>query len=87
VKLGDRGWVNWSRFIEDSIPETVIHANMNYWAPEISARKEFSPKADVWSLGCVFIELITLTPAVSLNIYLFRILFINNNLFTNKEPP
>ena len=43
----------------------VIHATPAYAAPEVLARGEYSPEADVYSLGALLLELVTGEPATS----------------------
>ncbi len=43
----------------------VVHATPPYAAPEVLARGDYSPEADVYSLGALLLELVTGEPATS----------------------
>ena len=57
LKYGDLGI---SRLFSSWNEMTKIVGSPNYMSPEIVLEKEYNCKSDVWSLGCVFYELITL---------------------------
>lgn len=55
LKLADFGL---SRFIDDDLAKTWVGTPL-YMAPEIFNCEEYGPKADIWSLGLVFYEMLT----------------------------
>lgn len=63
LKLADFGL---SRFLEDDLARTWVGTPL-YMAPEIVNCQEYDSKADVWSLGLVFYELVTGTLPIKAN--------------------
>ena len=60
VKLSDFGA---SKYIEDSIEMNRSLKGSPYWiAPEVALRTGHSYSADIWSVGCVVIEMVTGNP-------------------------
>lgn len=57
LKYGDLGI---SRLSSSFNNMTKIVGSPNYMSPEIVLEKEYDCKSDIWSLGCVFYELIVL---------------------------
>ena len=65
AKLTDFGIAR-SLDIVDNLTRTgVVHATPAYAAPEVLARGDYSPEADVYSLGALLLELVTGEPATS----------------------
>lgn len=77
LKLGDFGF---SRQYEDSVSAdvgTTFCGTPYYLAPELWRRQSYSYKADIWSLGVILYELLTLRkpfPATDLNELMTRVL-------------
>ena len=60
IKLSDFGA---SKYIEDSIEMNRSLKGSPYWiAPEVALRTGHSYSADIWSVGCVIIEMLTGNP-------------------------
>jgi len=59
LKYGDLG-VSRRLFTKDNNDLTRLVGSPNYMSPEIVYEKDYNCKSDVWSLGCVLYELITL---------------------------
>lgn len=63
LKLGDFGN---ARLLErNSQMANTCVGTPNYLSPEICGRREYSYKTDIWSLGCVLYQLLTLRPPFS----------------------
>ena len=65
IKLGDFGIARRLRSADD-LAETVIGTPF-YMSPELFARKPYSFKSDIWSLGCVLFELASLDHVFTAN--------------------
>lgn len=63
VKLGDFGISKSLEHTED-LAKTMI-GTPAYYSPEICVGKKYGAKSDIWSLGCVLYELLTLKKAFS----------------------
>lgn len=63
VYLGDFGF---KRHMEHSSASTVL-GTLGYLAPEVAAQQKYSWKADIYSLGCVMYEIITLNLGINHN--------------------
>ena len=61
--MGDFGISRVLQFTQD-IAQTAVGTPL-YVAPEIIKGLEYDAKADVWSLGCTFYEILTFTPPFS----------------------
>uniref|UniRef100_A0A7S0R108 non-specific serine/threonine protein kinase n=1 Tax=Pyramimonas obovata TaxID=1411642 RepID=A0A7S0R108_9CHLO len=61
VMLGDFGFATF--LPKDSDEMSQIVGTPNYMAPELVLEKSYSFPADVWALGCVLVEMVTLKPA------------------------
>lgn len=60
VLLADFGIAyDWSQSLQTTIQEPVGRTNL-YCAPEVIYFKKISSSADIWSLGCVFLEIATI---------------------------
>ena len=44
---------------------TAIFGISNYWSPEMVRKGAVDPRTDVWSLGCIFYEMLSAVPAFS----------------------
>jgi serine/threonine protein kinase len=61
VKLADFGCSKWAD--EDgSTMSTTMKGTIPWMAPEVIMKKGYGRKADIWSLGCVVIEMVTAKP-------------------------
>jgi len=60
-KIADFGL---ARIIDDSKSENefTFCGTPNYISPEILAKKPYGLASDIWSLGCIFLTLLTGTP-------------------------
>lgn len=57
VKIGDLGF---SKFVVDAQnPNFTICGTPLYMSPQIVHEEEYTFKTDIWSLGCLFFELLT----------------------------
>ena len=59
---------------------------VSYSAPEIVQRQKYNEKADIWSLGCILHELMSLKPAFSGNNPLLMAKIIVNSEFSSDLP-
>ena len=65
VKLGD---LNVSKIIKQKDQLTHTQTGTPYYAsPEVWKDKPYDNKSDIWSLGCVLYEMITLLPPFRAN--------------------
>jgi len=55
IKLADFGF---SKELEEDELTASVYGTPLYMAPEILNRKPYTTKADVWSLGCIFYEIL-----------------------------
>ena len=60
IKVGDFGISRVLQFTQD-MAQTAVGTPL-YVAPEVVKGVSYDAKADVWSMGCTFYEIITLTP-------------------------
>ncbi|CAK9000313.1 Mitogen-activated protein kinase kinae kinase MST11 (MAPKKK MST11) (MEKK MST11) [Durusdinium trenchii] len=60
VKLADFGC---SKRSEETCQHT-LRGSIPWMAPEVMNERAYGRKADVWSLGCVFIEMVTAQPCL-----------------------
>jgi len=63
-KIADFGL---ARFFNDSVDEEqlTICGTANYISPEIVARQPYGPSTDIWSVGCIFVALLSGNPPFS----------------------
>lgn len=78
VKLGDFGIVKLMRTFM-MYGQTQIGTPL-YMCPEIYKRERYDSKVDIWALGCILYELITLKPAFAAS----NILKLKENIFHGK---
>ncbi|KAL9631910.1 MAG: hypothetical protein Q9204_004013 [Flavoplaca sp. TL-2023a] len=50
---------DWSRALNDTTMDTSVPATGHYMAPEVAHRSPRNSAADMWSLGVVFLEMVT----------------------------
>uniref|UniRef100_A0A1A7XS68 non-specific serine/threonine protein kinase n=3 Tax=Iconisemion striatum TaxID=60296 RepID=A0A1A7XS68_9TELE len=62
VRLGGFGNINESL---NSPSSTNPNATLNYLAPEVFTKGEYDAKSDIWSVGCILVELCTKKKAFS----------------------
>lgn len=66
IKLADFGLARSYTIPMPSLTQEVV--TLWYRAPEISlGMKDYSPNIDIWSIGCIFAEIINKTPLFSGN--------------------
>lgn len=63
IRLGDFGISRVLQFTQD-MAQTAVGTPL-YVAPEVVKGINYDAKADVWSLGCTFYEILTFTPPFS----------------------
>ena len=56
IKIADMGFAK--KLENDQLAQTSLGTPLNM-APEVLFHKKYDTKADVWSLGCVFYEMLT----------------------------
>eukprot|EP01066_Platyproteum_vivax_P015211 Platyproteum_vivax@DN6745_c0_g1_i1.p1 len=58
IRLGDFGLARWYRGKQELLQQTMTQAGTDcYMAPEMLAGKRYGKAADMWSLGCLLLEL------------------------------
>lgn len=68
VYIADFGTArDWSRAHNDTTTDSVVAATAHYMAPEVASRSPKNSAADMWSLGVVFLEMVTVLQGSSIS--------------------
>ena len=83
INIGDFGISKQLSSYKEYTKTTKKIGSENYAAPEIKYKGIYNEKSDIWSLGCIIYELLTLN-IYSKDKFMNEIKQINSNIYNNK---